>query len=167
MEQLAGSGATVRAYAERSSSPPKLLGASTLDGVAGDRLHQLLPALGFVKNDADGTTHTWRLTTRNIAIGDRPTGVVYVRAWYSLVDAASDNPTITAEASVDGAAYQTLAVTTGTDGGTTAGEQDGSQAVYWAVGLAGRFIRFRFTCTNPAASLQFKQLEFFYRSRGN
>jgi hypothetical protein len=165
--QLAGSGATVRAYAERSSSPPKLLGASTLAASRVIDCTSYFQPSASVKNDADGTTHTWRLTTRNIAIGDRPTGVVYVRAWYALVDAASDNPTITAEASVDGAAYQTLAVTTGTDGGTTAGEQDGSQAVYWAVGLAGRFIRFRFTCTNPAASLQFKQLEFFYRSRGN
>lgn len=164
---LAGQGAEVAAFAERSVNPPVLLGASrkTTSRVL-DLTAAFSPVAG-VKNDADATTHTFRLTTRNLAVGERPTTVLYCRAKYSLVDAASDNPTMTAEASVDGGSYTTLTVSTGTGGTTVAGEQDGSEWVYWTVSLAAQYLRLRFTCSSPAASLQFKRLEVFYRPRGD
>jgi hypothetical protein len=121
----------------------------------------------FIDDVLTWSVQSFRLTTRNYKVGDRPTAVMSLLANYSLVDGGTDNPTITAEASVDGGAYTTLTVATGTDSGTTAGDQDGSQTVYWEVLKAGRYVRFRFTCTAPAASLQFKRLEFRYRPRGN
>jgi hypothetical protein len=109
-----GRAAQMLSFATRHSPTPLLLGGSSRP--SSTRIVSLTGYFSPVaanKNDADGTTHSFQLTTRNIEVGPIPTRVGWIRGFYSLVDAATDNPTITAEVNPDGQGWTTLSVTTG------------------------------------------------------
>lgn len=170
--RLAGSGAQVVGFAERQSSSPLLLGGSRLATSRVIDATKFFAPAAAVKSDADGTAQSFVYTTRSISTGNMVANTVRrVRARYALVDAASDNPTVTCEASYDnGVTWVTLNRSDGS--GTTAPESDGSSAYVWDVrrsdGRAAkvRSVMFRFTCSSPAASLSFKSVEILLRHSG-
>jgi hypothetical protein len=156
--QLAGQGAEVAAFAERQTVPPLLLAASrrstsrVLDDSA---FFKPAPA---VKNDADGTAPSYQLTTIDYPTGNMVSNFVHhVRLMYGLTDAASDNPTITAEVSVDGGAFTPLT-------GTAPEAQPGEKK--WRVNQHAKNVRFRFTVAAASALCWVKSVEVFVRHSG-
>jgi hypothetical protein len=156
--QLAGSGAEVAAFAERQTVPPLLLAASrkTTSRVL-DNSAFFKPAAA-VKNDADGTAPSFQLTTIDYPTGNMVSNFVHhVRVMYELVDAASDNPTMAAEVSIDGAAFTSL----------TGAAPEGSSAEFkWRVNKHAKNVRFRFTVNPASASCKLKSVEVFVRHSG-
>lgn len=163
--QLANSAAAVRGLAERSSNPPLLLGASSLSASRVTNLTGFFTPSSTAKTDADGTGATFSYTTRAFSTGNLQSNFVKkVRARYVLTDAASDNPTMQCEVSINGAAFSTLNRTTT---GTQAPESDGSVTYSWVVGKRARSVRFRFS-SQAASPLDctFKAVEIFTRHTG-
>lgn len=116
---------------------------------------------GGNKNEADGSTHTFSLTTRDFTLGPLRAMVKKIRLWVEGVDAGADSPTITAGYG-EGAAGGSIVGLTG-----TAGASDGeSPAGVWQVNHADKHMRFRFVSTAPWASLKIKALDVFVRPRG-
>lgn len=161
---LAGDGAQVAALSYRAD-PPKLLAASRKTGSRVLDVTKWFEPAAAVKNDAEGTTPAFQYTTRAFSTGNMvPNFVSRVRARYVLTDAASDNPTVTCEASIDGGSWTTLTRSDGS--GTTSPESDGSSAYSWAVRQKCRDVRFRFTVAGPSASCRFETVEVFIRHSG-
>jgi hypothetical protein len=162
--RLAGAGAKMTAYAHRSaSSAPALLGADNTTGSRVLGLSYLEPS-GSVKNDYDGTSHVMTLETKDIPTGGGVKNTVMsARTTYELIDAASDNPTMTLDVSKDGAAY---AAVKGQATGGDAPEDDGSHPFRWQVVGNAKFIRFRVKTAGAAASSKLHSLELFVRRSG-
>lgn len=114
------------------------------------------------KNDADGTTFPFEVVTRDYTTGGLRNNLVKkVRLGYELVDAGSDNPTITAAYATGGAStsFTTLA--------DVAGETDGASTEIFNMGeVRPRFIRFKFRSTSPAARMIVKSVEVMSRQGG-
>jgi hypothetical protein len=181
---LTGSGAKSGALGVRraSGARPRLVGA--VPGSTGSRV---LDLSGFfepaapVKNDHDGTTHEWLVTTRDIT-PDRLNIEAYVRqlrARYELIDAGTDNPTISAWYS--GGAVATTTSNWGMNWGSNwseldgadflqlsgqAPEDDGRKPYPWRVGRRVRFVRFRLRNLTPAARLTLRNMEVKSRPSG-
>lgn len=152
--QLAGQGAEVTGFAERPSGV--LLGSSAR---AGSRVLSVAsyfsPAVG-VKADADGSAHSFQLTTVDYPTGNMVSNFVHhVRLVYALTD-AGDVPSVAGEVSVDGGAWAAL---TGL-GAATAG------SVAWRVNRHAKNVRFRFTVAAAAADMKVKSVEVFVRRSG-
>lgn len=163
--QLSGFGAQVTAFAERSSSPPVLLGASTAASSRVLNCTSYFTPTAAVKQDADGSTHGFQLVTRNIATGGNVKNAVdYIKVKYLLTADTGDSPTMTMEANPDGEGWTTLALGGGTP---TAGVSDGYEEIYWSVGMAARFIRFRLTlASDDAIQVQPKSIQVFVFKSG-
>jgi hypothetical protein len=84
--------------------------------------------------------------------------VLYIQLVYTLLDAASDDPTFTAEVSADGGVWQTL---TG-----SAGEGTPAAPYTWPCAVAGRHVRFRFTSSVASSALKVEALSIFVRKSG-
>jgi hypothetical protein len=135
-----------------------------------------------VKNDHDGSTHEWSVTLgafipSRMNIEDF---VSKLRVRYELVDAASDNPTLTAwyalghpaSASLWGTALWGTGVWSTADQSaevqlaTQAPESDGVVPFTWTVNKRARLIWFRFRSVGPSASLRLRTVEMKSRPSG-
>jgi len=118
---------------------------------------------GSNKNDSDGTTPAFSVTTRDYTTaGLRRNLVKKVRLNYELADAAADNPTITA--SYAGSTSPAFTALTGS-GAENDGLMETTQT--FPVGnVRPRFIRFKFSCSNPVARLVVKSVEVMIRPGG-
>jgi hypothetical protein len=156
---LEGSDAQVAAVATRSSSNPSLLlGASRQATSRVLDLSKFFQPSGAVKNDADGTTPSFQVTTTDYPTGGMQSNFVHhVRLQYTLTDAAADNPTIAAEVSVDGGGWTAL---TGTAAESSQGEKR------WRVNRHAKNVRFRFTVALPSASCNIESVEVLVRHSG-
>lgn len=158
--QLTGAGAEVSAFAERQTAPPLLLGASTR---VTSRVLDCSPYFAPVsarKADVLNTTHNFDLTTTDYPTGGGVSNFVHsVEVEYQLEDAASDNPTFTVEASVDGGAWATLAGT-GAETGTVGGE------ARFRVNRHARHVRFRIAMHAAAATFKVIGITAWVRHSG-
>lgn len=159
--RIGGHAGKTRAFAVRGSDPsrsPVLLGVSAQRVV--DLSNMFEPAAAY-KNDADGTTHQLKVTTRSYALTES-IGAVWerIRARFELDDAATDNPTISAEYS------------TGRPGGTFSSasaldaQQEGDVVYRWQVGKRSQQIRFRLTQSNATSKCVLRAVEVFARPSG-
>jgi len=150
-----GSGVRCAGFAVRSVPPT----GSVLVGAKGARLLDLsalrVPTAAR-KNDADGTGFNLDVTTNDLETPAKST-LQRVRLHYDLVDAASDNPTISASYAVDA---QEGAALTGLSG--TAGETTTTPKV-WQVVKRGRAFRLRFLSSGPSSRLRLRALDWFLR----
>jgi hypothetical protein len=156
--RLAGVGAQVFGFAERSASPPALLAASTR---VPTRLLDVTSFFnpGSAKADADGSAHDFVLTTRNVPTGGQvANSVLYVQLAYVLTDAASDDPVFTAEVNADDAGWVAL------EG--EAPEGGAGSPHTWPCSVSARHVRFRFTSSLPSAFLKVEALSIFVRKSG-
>lgn len=113
------------------------------------------------KNEADGTTHSFSVTTRDFTLSSLKAFAKKIRLWVEGVDAGTDNPTITASYAMGtpGSSFTSL--------GSTSAESTGDTPLTaWSVNKTGRRIRFKFSSTSPFASLKIKALDLFIRPRG-
>jgi hypothetical protein len=180
---LTGSGANLVGYSVRNSAVPKLLGAGLqASSRVLDCSAYFEPSAG-VKQDHDSTNFEYDLTTRDYT-PDRLNINALVRKLrlrYELIDAATDDPTLNAwyslgAATSTGAVWGTSLWGTGVWGGAdtateaqlagVAPEDDGRHPYNWSVNKRGRFIRFRFRSSAPAAKLVIRNLELFSRVSG-
>ena len=182
---VTGHGGNVIALATSSTGTarkPYLYAASQATG------SRVLDVSGFfepsatLKNDADATTYTWDVTTRDYTTGSLNVNLVRrLRARYELIDAASDNPTIGAytglgPGSTGGAEWgsaewgladwtdATLGDYTALSG--TAPEDVGRTPFTWHVNKRVRYVNFRLRSVSPAQKLVLRSLESFIRSGG-
>lgn len=135
-----------------------------------------------VKNDHDGSTHEFSVVTRDFTPErlNIDTFVRHLRMRYELVDAATDDPKITAWYSLGRPVAQALWGTAiwGTASwasaetsqevqlATQAPEHDGTRLFTWTVGKRARLLRFRLRSVNPSASLKIRTLEVKSRPSG-
>jgi hypothetical protein len=182
-----GSGANVFAFASRTITSPNnkeiLIGAGKAAAGRVLNLSGYFAPSGLLKNDHDATTHQLVLETR-----DYPTGrlnkalVKAIELTYRLIDAATDNPTISAEFSdgqqqTSGSFWGSAFWGTGTwtsDSGSEytaleglAPEDDSRNPKFWR--LFGRrarteYARFRFRSNGPSSELTIKTIELFTRA---
>ncbi len=132
--------------------------------VRGERLvsiHLWWSPSSTYKNEPDGTTHEFQVTTRDFILSGLRGFCKKIRLWVEGVDAASDNPTITASYATGpaGSSFTSL-------GSTTAESTGDTSLTPWTVGVGGHRIRFKFSSTSPFASLKFKALDVFVRPKG-
>lgn len=190
--RFSGTGGTMNAFAVRVSgttNTPFLWGAG-----ADARIHDCTtffhPA-NAVKNDADGTTFSFRLITRDYETGDMTENVVRkMRLRYELIDNGGDDPTITAGWASEG--YRDLVLgewdhpaglwDTGfgpsgtepwasaalglgdfTEFADTAPEDNGQNPYVWQVNKRLRYVRFVVKTDDPCTSLTIRSLESFIR----
>lgn len=113
------------------------------------------------KNDADGSTHTFSLTTRDYSTSNRSALFKKLRLWAEGIDAGSDSPTLSAgfAEGLAGTTFTPLAGTAGASAGDT-------PAGVWAVNSGGRRVRFQITSSSPWASLKIKAIDIFVRPKG-
>lgn len=134
------------------------------------------------KNDADGTTHDLVVITRDYLLAALGKARARrLRLHYLLVDAASDNPTISLDVSVgtikagvtewghflwghanwfnaDNAEFEAVQ--------GQAPEADGSDPYTWHFAKWSRVVRFRFRSSGPASKLSLHNLELFVAPSG-
>jgi hypothetical protein len=107
------------------------------------------------KSDADGVAHQLEIQTRAYQTGGGVANTVrFVTLYYTLTDAASDDPNIDCSFAIDGATSWTAA----TAGGTGA-ESITIAKKTWRVDRDARAIQFRFRSNNAAATAKFRGLE--------
>ncbi len=155
--RLQGYGANVVAWAVRTGGiqaarNPQLLGASRSNARV-TKNNAFFSKSAATKNDADGTTPKLTIITRDYALADgyREGTVKDVAARYELVDAASDNPTVTAEYEIADGGWVALSGT---------GPEDAGQGrKRWKVRRKARHIRYRFVVAAPNAKMVFRSLE--------
>lgn len=113
------------------------------------------------KNDADGTTHTFSITTRDYTLGTLKGLAKRFRLWIEGVDAGTDNPTVDA-------AYATgLPGSSFTSLGSVSAESTGDTPLpAWMVNKGGKRIRFKISSVSPFVSLKVKALDLFVRPKG-
>jgi hypothetical protein len=189
--RLSGHGAKVLAYIARNqqTARPDMFGGSS----ASARLLQLryTEPSSATKLEADGSRILYTLETRDYRVqGDEGKGTVRrCRLRYELTDAATDDPHIGGYASMGaaptgGAVYDTALydAATYTDGSLTAykamqgsaPEDDGRAPFtfhpgdapgsgFMPGGMRGRFVRFRFQSSDPAAKLVLREWTFWTR----
>jgi hypothetical protein len=156
--RLQGHGANVTAWASRTAAgeAPLLLGANASEARV-TKHTALFSKTAARKNDANATAPALTIETRDFPAGDGfgDGTVKMVRVRYELTDAASDNPTMSAEYSADGGAWVAL---TG-----SAPEDDGTDPYTWRFIKKCRFIRFRFRVTAPNSKMVFRSIEMWSR----
>lgn len=157
-------GASGRAYARRVGSTtrePKLLG---LDGLRVSDLTGCLDPDATRKDDADGTDHALTVTTNDYPLGPglQKGHCIRVRANYSLVDAATDNPTTVMQWSrgPEGSSFTTVTAVRG------GGESDGTEYSSWPINKAAEFIRFKWATSGAATSAVLRKIEVLFRPYG-
>jgi hypothetical protein len=152
-----GDGASV-AFAQRVGSTtrsPKLF--STRSTRVMDLTGAFSPASGN-KSDADGTAHVLSIITRDYSVRAMVKAMWReVRARFELTDAASDNPTVTAEYATGPVAGESW-----TSVGSWA-EGTGEAPTRLAVNKSAQSIRFRLRSSGACASLAVRSLEVFFR----
>lgn len=112
------------------------------------------------KNDADGTTHVLTVVTRDFAIKAQVANLwKYLRARFELVDAASDNPTLTAEYAVGPPESESWTSMGSWSEGT------GETSTKLSVGKRAQSIRFRLKTSGPSSRFRLRSLEVFFRPR--
>lgn len=159
---------------------PLFIGAGTSGRVLNLKYFDPAPA---VKNDADGTTHLWETTGRDVMIGNlgQPAQIRKVRAWYELTD-EGEHPSLQAAfgsgsqfllstkwddfkwdeaqwADAGDAQLQTAATDAPAD-------PHGITPYTWTVSKRGRFLRWRVTCRYPTSNLKLRSMELFSRATG-
>lgn len=145
-------------FAVTADASPRLLGAGGNDGRVLGLEGMFLPTESN-KNEADGTTHSFAVTTR-----DYPTGrgnintVRRARVRYELVDAGTDNPGIAASYSPGTSSFTALA--------GEAAEDDGTGKHTWHLQADARYFRLRLESTDPAARLTIRSVEIAVRPSG-
>lgn len=118
------------------------------------------PAAGN-KSEADGSTHNLQVTLRTVNRSVVGETLRKTRVRYELDDAASDNPTLTAEVAVGrpGSAFTGLA--------GSAPENAGQAPHVWSkVNKKGSEFRMRLTSVGPSASLVLRSVEYAFRPTG-
>lgn len=113
------------------------------------------------KNEADDSTHSFSVTTRDYTLGTLKAMVKKIRVWLEGVDAAADAPVLTASVAT-GLPGSTFTSLSGTAGASTG---DAPAGVF-SVNTGGKRVRFQFSSTDPWASLKIKALDLFVRPRG-
>jgi hypothetical protein len=144
-------------YARRISTArtPSLLGLNSTRVT--DLSGCFSPASGN-KSDADATAHVLSIVTRDYSAKAHVKAMWReVRARFELTDAASDNPTLTAEYAVGPVAGESW-----TSIGSWA-EGTGEAPTRLAVGKSAQSIRFRLKSSGACASLAVRSLEVFFR----
>jgi hypothetical protein len=180
-----GHGGNVTALALRVGGPasarsPNVLAASKATAGRVLKLAGCWEPSAARKNDADASTHQWRVETRDVATGNGNLNTVRrVRIRYELLDAASDDPKINAYYSV-GAPVAGQPLWGGVLWGSfswgdatldefaqLAGQapEDVGRTPYTWVGWAARtrHIRTRFQCSAPCQDLVLRSVEWFVR----
>jgi hypothetical protein len=157
-------------YAQRvggiGSRSPKLLGFNAAGTQIIDCSGCFDPT-GSNKFDGDNTPPPWTIVTRDYDLGAaiRKHTATKLRAEYELVDAAADNPTLTASVAMD--ARETGATFANLTFPASAPETTGASApVSWAVGRKGERARFQLTANGASADLRLKRLEVHVREAG-
>lgn len=188
--RITGAGANVTALAVRVNTglarQPKLLGASrAIDGADPEGVIELtnfFSPSSAVKYDHDGTVALWSLETRDIPTGRNVKNLVKrIRLLFSMVDAASDNPLVSAHfssgaaqqsGSFFGSSYFGSAFFTSDLGAEfyslsgTAPENDGRTPYVWSLRrpeARTRYVRFLFSCAYPTAELIVRSIETIIR----
>lgn len=183
-----GHGGNVACVAPRAAAGAQRL--PDLLGVGGPRVLRLggfWEPTAAVKNDADGSTHNLDLVTRDYATGaDGIFNLVrLLKLWYELVDAGSDDPTLSVyyatgpeQAGLPKWGEVTWGEFTWFDSSlaefvhlaSNAPESDGRQPYVWGPdkGMSAhtRFIRFRVRSSGPSAKLALRSLAFYSRLSG-
>jgi hypothetical protein len=163
---------------------PELLAAGRGTDARVVKLGGCFEPIASRKNDADGTTHQFTLETRDYRTGDgRNRNLVRrVQLRYELIDGGTDNPTIQAfasagkQATIAGMAWDSGVWDTGVWGEDTvaaftqlaysAPEDDGTDPFVWDVTRHTEYVRYRFICAAPAASLIVRSVTSFIRQSG-
>jgi hypothetical protein len=163
---------------------PELLAAGRGTDARVVKLGGCFEPIASRKNDADGTTHQFTLETRDYRTGDgRNRNLVRrVQLRYELIDGGTDNPTIQAfasagkQATIAGMAWDSGVWDTGVWGEDTvaaftqlafsAPEDDGTDPFVWDVARHTEYVRYRFICAAPAASLIVRSVTSFIRQSG-
>lgn len=137
------------------------------------------------ESDADGSTFSWSITTRDYATGEfTPNTVIKLRASYQLEDSSDVNPTIDAfyipsRISTTGTKWGQFVWGTGTwsPGGTEAvaleqvegsapEDPEGTHPFTWPIRKKARFVRFRLRSSSSTSWLSLRALEVFVRPSG-
>jgi hypothetical protein len=150
--------AAALAYAQRIGSTTR---SPKLYATAGQRVSDLsgcfVPASAN-KSDATGTAHVLTIITRDYPVKAMVKALWReVRARFELTDAATDNPTLTAEYAVGPVAGESW-----TSIGSWA-EGTGEAPTRLAVNKSAQAIRFRLKTSGAAASCVVRSLEVFFR----
>lgn len=157
--QWSGQAGTVTAFARRDATSGS---GSSLFAVGGQRILNVgtcFDPAAARKNDADGTTPTFSLTTRQYTLNGLAKGFVKkVRVRYTLNDAATDNPTISAYL---GTGEDDLAVLSG-----TAPEDNGANPHLWAGNVRDEYATVKLSSSSPCALLKIHSIELLTRPSG-
>lgn len=157
--RMGGHLAKSRAFVARSTDPsrtPKLLSA------AADRIVDCTDCMqpsASVKQDADGTVHQVKVTTAsNMTSESQQHTLRKARLRYELVDAATDNPTITVEYATGspGSAFTSVS-------GSAA---EGELVKTWYLAKKAQLTRLRFSSNGPAGRCVFREIEAHVRPDG-
>lgn len=158
--RLAGYSGQCIGFANRTATTGR---RQTLLGINGTRLvdcSNWFDPAAAAKNDADGTTHAFTVTTRDYTLSMLKGFVKKIRVWVEGVDAGTDNPTLT------------VGYATGLPGGSFAAltgsvaESTGEAPSVLTANVAAQKVRFQITSTSPWATLKLKALDLFVRPRG-
>lgn len=155
--RMTGQSGECHGFAKRDSSPPLLLG--TRSGLTLNATGWFAPVAGN-KNEADGTTHTYTVTTRDYTLSSLKGFVKKLRLWVEGIDAASDNPTMTVYYATGpaGSSFTSL-------GSGNAESTADAPANVWTANVGAKRVRFKLESTSPFASLKLKALDLFVRPR--
>lgn len=137
----AGQAAAFAVSVGEEDRAPRLLGGAVRRIL---NLSACLEPAAAVKSDATGTAHQLQVTTRPNMVGETQEHTLrFARLRYELDDAASDNPTFTAEWSRGraGSAFTALA----------GSAPEGEDTYTWTLAKSGQQTRMRFTSNGPAA----------------
>lgn len=184
-----GAGADVAGFAVHVGSDerrPQLLGAHRQEGHVIDCTGFYAPGVAN-KRDHDDSEISWILTLRDVqtnGTGNALTAnlVAYIKANYELIDAGTDNPTITAYfsdgsrnagGSYWGSSYWGSGAWSGgfevefdlLEG--VAPEDDGREPYTWRVAKRCRYSRIRLQCEKPCARLSLRSVETHIRRSSN
>lgn len=155
-------------FMQRVGSTPLLL------GISGERLTNLNGCFDPTTSnaqDADATTPSCTITTRDYPIGQQPGFVESLRARYELTDDGSGGtaaPTVAVAVSSDQDAgvFTTLTELGEQGGGTGGAVSSGAKYMWWKVRKRRERIRFRVTQTGAAGPFIFRSLELLIRPQG-
>jgi hypothetical protein len=174
----------VRTGSGSAARNPQLLGASTRSSSRVLRCNSWFGPDVTQKNEPDGSTHEFDVILRDWPTGDglSENTVRRVKLRYELVDAAADDPKISAlwaDGTVDlsglslwDTALWDSGVWAGDDAGEwkqlegQAPEDVGDDPYPWNVNKRVRFLRLRFRSTQPASRLVLRSVEVKVRPTG-
>ena len=139
---------------------PKFLGLyKTGTTIRGVDLTGVFSPSSTVKNDADGSAHQLKVTTRTQMASEMvSTFWKKVQIRYELDDAASDNPTFTAELA-EGRPASSFTSLTGS-------AVEGELTKRWPINQRAQQLRVRITSNNATSKAILRAVEFFVRQTG-